>query len=171
MTHSGKALCAAIDIDRTEAAAPEWVHLLPAGEARTHDGRGPYRVRDVPALLATSLPAGGKLALDENHSTDLAAPKGLPAPARGWIVELQGRTDGIWGRVEWTDEGRALARSYRGISPVIVHTTKGDITAILRASLTNTPNIDRLRSMHSEQREVKPTPVAATLLAQEASAY
>ncbi|MCD9150122.1 phage protease [Pseudophaeobacter sp. MA21411-1] len=30
------------------------------------------------------------------------APKGLPAPARGWITATQARNDGIWGRVEWT---------------------------------------------------------------------
>ena len=87
---------------------PEWVHLLPAGEVRTQDGRGPYRAADVAALMAASLPEGGKLVLDENHSTDLAAPKGASAPAMGWIVELQARSDGIWGRVDWTGAGRRL---------------------------------------------------------------
>jgi len=40
------------------------------------------------------------LIIDENHATDHAAPHGLPAPSRGRIVEMQGRPDGIWGRVE-----------------------------------------------------------------------
>jgi hypothetical protein len=35
-------LCAASGIGGEEAAAPEWVHLLPADEIRTSDGRGPY---------------------------------------------------------------------------------------------------------------------------------
>lgn len=135
---------------------PEWVHLLPAGEVRTQDGRGPYRVADVAALMAASLPAGGKLVLDENHSTDLAAPKGAPAPAMGWIVELQARADGIWGRVDWTDAGRRLAgdRAYSGISPVIAYRKNGTIDAILRASLTNKPNLAGLQSLHQEDEDM-----------------
>ena len=149
MTGMATALCAAIDIKGDEA--PEWVHLLPAGQVRTVDGRGPYSVADVTALCAASM-AGGKLALDENHSTDKAAPLGLSAPARGWIVELQARQDGVWGKVDWTPEGRDLVRGYRGISPVIRHDKRsGRIDAILRASLTNTPNLTGLTSLHSTE--------------------
>ena len=32
--------------------APDWVHLLPAGEIRTCDGRGPYRVPDAARTFA-----------------------------------------------------------------------------------------------------------------------
>jgi phage I-like protein len=145
------ALCAALDLPQA-AGAPEWVHLLPAGEIRTGDGRGPYRVADTAALLSASLGAGDRLVLDENHSTDLAAPKGEPAPARGWIVELQARADGIWGRVEWTALGRRLVqgKAYRGISPVISHLKDGTVTAILRASLVNRPNLRGLTALHLE---------------------
>ncbi|MGY6517055.1 phage protease, partial [Vibrio parahaemolyticus] len=76
---------------------------------------------------------------------------GLSAPARGWIVALQARRDGIWGKVEWTPEGRKLVPGYRGISPVIRHDKQsGRIDAILRASLTNTPNLSGLVTLHSE---------------------
>ena len=64
---------------------PEWVHLVPAGTFSGTDGRGPYRLDDPAAVIAASM-AAGKLALDENHSTDLAGPNGQPAPARGWVV-------------------------------------------------------------------------------------
>ena len=39
------AMAAAMDLP-DEAAAPDWVHLLPAaqGSIRTFDGRGPYSV-------------------------------------------------------------------------------------------------------------------------------
>ncbi|MFN3676796.1 MAG: phage protease [Sphingomonas pseudosanguinis] len=142
------AICSAQALPAT--SIPEWVHLLPAGQVRTVDGRGPYTVSDMTALCAASM-AGGKLALDENHATDLAAPKGLSAPARGWIVALQARRDGIWGKVEWTPEGRKLVPGYRGISPVIRHDKQsGRIDAILRASLTNTPNLSGLVTLHSE---------------------
>jgi hypothetical protein len=61
---------------------PALVHLLPAGAIHTVDGRGPYRVDNAAALATSSLNlAGGRLPLDESHATDLAAPKGRPAPA------------------------------------------------------------------------------------------
>lgn len=136
---------------------PEWIHLLPAtaGGITTHDGRGPYRVADPEAVIRTSLANERGMPIDENHATDLAAPKGGPAPARGWIVELQSREDGIWGRVEWTETGKALLadRAYRGISPVLFRDAKsGAVIAIGRASLTNTPNLRGLTPvLHQEQ--------------------
>jgi phage I-like protein len=137
---------------------PEWVHLLPAGKVETRDGRGPYELPDAAAVLAESLgEAGGRLPVDENHATDLAGPQGLPAPAMGWIVEMEARADGVWGRVEWTAAGRRLVeeRSYRGISPVILHDKSGRIARILRASLTNTPNLRGLTTLHSERTETE----------------
>ncbi|MDB5586210.1 MAG: Mu-like prophage protein [Devosia sp.] len=150
------ALCAALGLPGDSAAAPDWVHLLPAGQIRTGDGRGPYQVRDVAALMAKSLQAGERLVIDENHSTDLAAPKGMPAPAMGWIVELQSRADGVWGKAEWTDEGRRLVagRAYRGLSPVILHDKAGTIDAVLRASLVNKPNFKGLTALHSETTDM-----------------
>lgn len=144
------ALCGAMDMPAGEA--PDWIHLLPAGDIRTGDGRGPYRVVDAAGLVAASLQQNDRLVIDENHATDLAAPKGGPAPARGWIVGLEARQDGIWGKVEWTAEGKALVagRSYRGVSPVIIHTRDNTITAIARASLVNRPNLKGLTSLHSE---------------------
>jgi phage I-like protein len=146
------ALCSASPIALEADGAPEWIQLLPAGEIRTHDGRGPYRVTDPAALMSASLPAGEKLVLDENHATDLLAPKGGSAPARGWIVELQAREGGIWGRVEWTGEGRKLIedKAYRGVSPAILHARNGVVDRILRASLINTPNLVGMASLHSE---------------------
>lgn len=151
MTRPATALCSAIEMPAGDV--PEWLHLLPIAEARTVDGRGPYRITDAAALMSASLPEGGKLVLCENHATDLEAPHGRPAPARGWIVALQSRADGIWGRVEWTGTGRQMMedRQYRGVSPVIRHTADGIVTGILRATLTNTPNLTGLVSMHHQE--------------------
>ena len=132
------------------AGVPDWIHLLPAGpEVRTADGRGPYRVPSLQAVIAAS---GGKLPIDENHSIDLAAPRGESSPARGHIVELQARDDGLWGRVEWTGSGTALLadRAYLGISPAITHDKDLNVTGILRASLTNRPNLRGLTALHQE---------------------
>jgi phage I-like protein len=134
------------------AAPPEWVHLVPAGRFTGADGRGPYTLGDAQAVISASLPDGAKLPIDENHATDVAAPKGGPSPARGWIVAMETRPDGIWGRVEWTEEGRRLVadHAYRGISPVFVHSKSGDVQRILRAALTNTPNLEDLATLNSQ---------------------
>ncbi len=68
-----------------------------------------------------------------------------------WIGELQARPDGIWGRVEWTESGAALMgdKAYRGISPVFTHSKDGAVTRILRAALTNTPNLSQLATLHA----------------------
>lgn len=128
---------------------PEWVHLVPAGTFSGQDGRGPYRL-DAAAVLS-SFKAGDKLPIDENHAIDKAATSGQPSPARGWIVELQERDNGIWGRVEWTASGRQLMadKAYRGTSPAIrVERETGRVIGVARASLVNDPNL-QLTSLHN----------------------
>lgn len=144
-------LCSALPLPAGDV--PDWLHLLPAGAVRTIDGRGPYHVGDAKALMAASI-AAGKLPIDENHATDRAAPLGQSSPARGWIVEMAERDDGIWGRVEWTGPGRRMMedKEYRGLSPAILHDKSGAISAILRASLTNTPNLAGLTALHSQEK-------------------
>lgn len=129
---------------------PEWVHLTPAGTFSGADGRGPFTLGDAEDVIRSSM-AAGRLAIDENHAIDVAGPKGQPSPARGWIVEMQARPDGLWGRVEWTTAGTALMqdKAYRGISPVIVAKKDGGgIVKLLRAALTNDPNLT-LTTLHS----------------------
>ena len=142
---------------------PEWIHLLPAGEFRGVDGRGPYTVADADRLILNSMQGKKRLVLDENHSTDLAQEKGGSAPAVGWIVELQSRQDGIWGRVDWNKRGTALMKdkSYEGVSPAFAAAGK-DVTRILRASLTNVPNLT-LTHLHSQEHGMNPSDIARRL--------
>ena len=153
MTRSASqiALCSALSLP-VDDGVPEWVHLLPAGVIRTNDGRGPYTVASM-SEVAGGLKGGERLPIDECHAIDRAAPLGLPAPARGWIVELQARDDGLWGRVEWTEEGQRLmaGKAYRGISPAILHDKAKRVLGVLRASLINTPNLVGLTALHSEE--------------------
>lgn len=146
-----------LPIAQDEAAAPDWVHLLPAtsGAIQTGDKRGPYHVTDADQVIALSFSESDRLPIDENHATDLAAPKGHPSPARGWIVEMQAREDGIWGKVEWSEEGAALVstRAYRALSPVITHDKAKKVGRILRASLVNVPNLRGLVALNSQQQE------------------
>ncbi len=147
------ALAAAIDLPDS-AEAPVWVHLLPAaqGDIQTYDNRGPYKVADMAAVIAASMQSERGMPIDENHAIDTAMQNGTGAPARGWIKELQARTDGLWGRVEWTKAGAELLvdRAYRGISPVFNHLADKTITRVLRASLTNKPNLMGLTSLNTE---------------------
>lgn len=147
------ALAAAMDLPESEGA-PEWVHLLPSaqGEIQTYDDRGPYKMADIAAVVAASMQSERGMPIDENHATDTAMQNGNGAPARGWIKELQARADGLWGRVEWTKAGAELLadRAYRGISPVFNHLADKTITRVLRASLTNKPNLKGLVALNTE---------------------
>lgn len=147
------AMAAAMDLPDS-AEPPEWVHLLPAvqGEIETYDGRGPYRVADMAAVIAASMQSERGMPIDENHATDTAMANGAAAPARGWITELQARADGLWGKVKWTRAGAELLadRAYRGISPVFNHLADKTITRVLRASLTNKPNLKGLVALNEE---------------------
>ena len=123
---------------------PKWVQLVPGGTFSGDDGRGPYHLEDASAVIAASLKPGDKLVFDQDHATDRSLVSGIPAPARGWITALQARDGGIWGQVEWTEEGKRLltSKEYRGVSPVFSHDkTSGRVLRVLRASLTNAPNL------------------------------
>ncbi|SOC83113.1 Mu-like prophage I protein [Ensifer adhaerens] len=134
---------------------PEWLNLLPATSFEGVDGRGPYAAPNIPALIALFQREGVKLPIDENHAIDLAGKAGMPSPARGWIVDMQARADGLWGRVEWTAAGEAMVagKDYGYISPVFTHSESSPyvIGKILRVALTNDPNLKFLKSLHSNQ--------------------
>lgn len=138
------ALC--IDLAALAAeGAPEWVQLLPAGpKVEGRDGRS-WTMHSPEAVVALSLADRDRLPLDEEHSTELKAPKGEPAPAAGWIVALEVREEAIWGRVEWTERGRHAVESkeYRYLSPVFrFDYESGEIHRLTSAGLTNSPNFD-----------------------------
>lgn len=163
------ALCAGLPIGSGAdgAEVPDWVMILPAGTFSGADGRGPYHVADAQALVDASIKAmNGSGLIDENHATDLAAPKGEPAPARGWIRQLQARADGIWARIEWTKAGRDLLadRAYRHISPAFMHRKDGTITEILRASLVNDPNLRGIAALHAASQEKQNMDLLAQLV-------
>ena len=124
---------------------PEWIELIPAGEFKGRDGRGPFRLTDlgkvIEATRALQMDAG--LPIDYDHATDFGAPEGRPAPAAGWICGFEKRDEALWGKVEWTVHGaEAVAmREYRYISPVFEYAENGDVVRLLRAALTNNPNL------------------------------
>ena len=138
----------------------DWVKLLPMGRFGGVDGRGGYLVENVAhaeKIIAASKPRADSRdpVVDYDHQTDLAAIPGVggTAPASGWIVEMAARDDGIWGRIDWTAAAheKLAAKEYRYISPVFPHSkSTGRVLAILRAGLTNKPNLE-LGALASEE--------------------
>lgn len=171
-TSTNIALMQALDLPvATSDDTPDWIQLLPGGGViQTSDNRGPYRVADAAAIVASA--SGKSLPVDENHAIDIKGPRGEPSPAVGRIVELQARDDGsIWGRAEWNRAGKELMaeRSYVGVSPVITHDGNKVITGILRASLTNKPNLRGMTALHMENDMSLSSVAKALGLAEDAS--
>lgn len=135
----------------TAAGEEHWVQLAPLGQFQGKDGRGPYSLADqkaVETVINATLRYHGEadIVIDYDHQSDFAAKSGVGgvAPAAGWITELASRDDGLWGRVEWTDAAAAKLRSreYRYLSPVFNFDKQtGAVAKILRAGLTNNPNL------------------------------
>jgi len=126
-------------------SAPKWIELLPAGDFAGRDGRGPFRLSNPAAVIAATdgLRMEAGLPIDYDHATDFAAPVGRPAPAAGWIRGIEVRKGALWGEVEWTRHGAAavVTHEYRYISPVFEYSHDGEVQRLLRAALTNNPNL------------------------------
>lgn len=136
----------AFGVESDLVAPPEWIQLVPAGSFHGRDGRGPYILSDPEAVIAATnaLRMRAGIPIDYDHATDFGAPQGNPAPAAGWITELAIRNGAIWGRVEWTERAALAigAHEYRYISPVFQYSpSDGTIARLLRAGLTNNPNL------------------------------
>ncbi|MDR2663645.1 MAG: phage protease [Treponema sp.] len=134
-----------LPLENKRGEIPKRIQLLPPGPVITgRDGRE-WIMKDGEAVAAASNSWLPKLSIDENHAVDLKAPQGGSSPAFGWFSKVKVETNGsIWADVEWTEKGRAAVSGleYRYISPVLAHNKQGEITAILRAALCNSPNID-----------------------------
>lgn len=164
-------------LDGPGGGAPDWVHLLPLGEVAARDGRR-WLLDDPDAVIAAFSDGGIDLPVDYQHQNDTPPPQGGPVPAAGWIKELAFRTDGIWGRVEWTARAAEMiaAKEYRFVSPVILFDPKS--TAILRlkgAALVHNPALS-LTALASEQpaepdpRQFVPIETVQALLAEHRAA-
>ncbi|WP_158259871.1 phage protease [Phyllobacterium phragmitis] len=140
-----------IEILASKDEARSWVHLLPAGKFNGIDGRGPYLANDPAQIVKRTRSYHGKkqIVIDYEHQSINAANNGKPAPAAGWIVGMEARSDGVWGLVEWTEAAakHLASREYRYLSPVFHHTQSGSVLHIDNAGLTNSPNLDQLTAL------------------------
>jgi phage I-like protein len=160
MTHS-PAFLAALPLalnSEGPAGAPDWVQLTPAGPHLPGiDGRA-WTMADPEAVIAACRAIRGgtiEIPVDFEHATQVKGAKGEPAPAVGWIREMEARNGAIWGRVEWTDAGRdaVASRAYRFLSPTFdFNRLTGAMRRIVSAGLTNVPNFT-MPAMNRSQEE------------------
>jgi len=146
---------------------PEWVELIPSGNVVGRDGRAWNN--NNPQRIIDSFESGGMdLPIDIEHSTEIQARKGEPAPAVGWIKKLMSQGGTIWGKVEWNNIGKQLVgtRQYRYLSPVILY-EKGSrvIASLSSAALTNTPNL-KLMALN-KQSIWNPSPMIGEYMSEE----
>lgn len=141
---------------------PEWLELIPAGVLVGRDGR--EWVNNNPAgIVAAFAHNRASLPIDLEHATDKKGEKGEPAPAVGWIEEVEERSGAVWGRVAWNQEGKSLisSRAYRYYSPAFFYDPATNaVVGIKHAGLTNKPNLSlpalNRAGAHAPQPE-KPT--------------
>ncbi|MCB1397265.1 MAG: hypothetical protein KDJ98_15155 [Rhodobacteraceae bacterium] len=161
MTHSPAFLAALPLALNSEGAsgAPDWVQLTPAGPHLPGiDGRA-WMMADPEAVIAAcrAVRAGEiEIPVDFEHATQVKGAKGEPAPAVGWIRDLDVRNGAIWGRVEWTETGReaVASRAYRFLSPTFnFDRLTGAMRRIVSAGLTNVPNFT-MPAMNRSQEEI-----------------
>ncbi len=156
------ALALNLEGDAQAASAPAWIQLTPAGpDVAGRDGRA-WTLPNPEAVVAAFKNNGADLPVDFEHATQVKGAKGEPAPAIGWIKELEVRRNGdggaIWGRVEWNEVGQqAIAsKGYRYVSPVFTFKkAAGVILKMVSAGLTNQPNL-QLAALNSEGDQEEP---------------
>jgi phage I-like protein len=147
-----------LPLENKQGEIPKRIQLLPPGpNIEGRDGRK-WIVRNSDAVAKASNNYLPQHSIDENHAVDLLAPKGGSSPAFGWFSNITVEKNGsIWADAEWTERGKQAVSGleYRYISPVFFNSPDGEITTILRAALSNSPNLN-LKSLNSETPETAP---------------
>ncbi len=124
------------------AELPEWLRLLPLGQVNLVDGRPSFEVdpESLAELVQAFSARGTDLVIDYEHQSL----KGVQAPAAGWIKDLEVREDGLWAKVEWTEQAEEYLRrrEYRYFSPVLrLDPESRRPLELMNVALTNVPAI------------------------------
>lgn len=147
----------------SDSALPEWLLLVPAGTFTGRDGRTWHN--DNPELVMSVLAEKGRdLVMDVEHASELKAPKGDPAPARGWFKEYQVRDGALWGRIDWNAVGKqmVLNHEYRYYSPALLHDKHNRVRDLASVGLTNKHNLREISALNHEETTM-PLPAAIAL--------
>lgn len=134
---------------------PKEIELIPSEEIFTgFDGRV-FKAIDKQAIISKTNSKLKYIVIDENHKIDYTAGTGQSTEAMGWMHDFFVKEDNsVWALVEWTESGYAKIKSkeYKYISPVYEVDKNGNIISILRAAITNNPNL-RLTALNNKQNE------------------
>jgi hypothetical protein len=122
---------------------PEWIRLVRNDELVSDNARCPCLVdrRALAALVARweQWDEGLVILLEDYKVGD------QPAPVVGWIKEMKRRTDGLWIRVEWTEEGLGYITrkefGYLGLGFILDKSNRP--VELWQARLTNYPLLNR----------------------------
>ncbi|MEI7036441.1 phage protease [Fulvimonas yonginensis] len=133
------------------------IQLTPAGNFKPWDGRdipsGHWHIDQAVAnaVIARFQARKNPRVLDYEHQTLRKEENGQPAPAAGWITDLQWVDgQGLFGTVELTARARQLIADgeYRYVSPVFSYDRHtGDVLDIQMAAITNNPAIDGMEPL------------------------
>ncbi len=128
-----------------QANLPEWIRVLPLGKVELADHREPFTVDEasLTSMVAAFRSRGIDLVIDYEHQSL----NGERAPAAGWIKDLEARKDGLWARVDWTQQAQEYLaqREYRYFSPVLrLDPETRRPMALMHVGLTNVPAINHL---------------------------
>lgn len=146
-----------------------WCQLLPTGRFNSIDGR-PF---DVPGrqwilnkdiadrLIQRAKNAANELVIDYEHQTLNKEENGQPAPAAGWIKDMEWREgSGLWIKPEWTPRALEFIRNkeYRYLSAVFPYEeTTGMPLYIHSAALTNRAGVDGMQALEALSAHVLST--------------
>ena len=139
-----------------DGGLPERIHLVPAGELRMHrqDNIKPLGGKCPMLCSFDAVDPVERVPIDVNHAYAKRGVAGEETPAFGWITGLELNLDGVWGKVEWNERGKAAiaGREYRGISAELM-CRDVEIIGIRGASLTNFPNLKGLTPLFQSATE------------------
>lgn len=163
----------ALNFDAGTSQVPDWVQLTPSGpRIAGRDGRSwILDAEAVAAAFRSTLAEPGGVPFDVEHATEDAT-SSQPAPAVGWLAEVEARNGALWARVEWTESGRALiaGRAYRFLSPAFLFDPATQrVLRLTSVGLTNRPNF-RLPALNHTENPMDPAVLTALGLAPTATA-
>lgn len=125
--------------DGAAATPPDWIQLTPRGPVTARDGRD--FIFNPEQLVAAHAAGGIHLPLDFEHESEFTITLGSK-PARGWIVALEARPEGLFGKVDWLPDAIAAlaAKAYRYISPTFWRAEDGKTARLMKgAALVTSP--------------------------------
>ncbi|MGH1460994.1 MAG: phage protease [Neptuniibacter sp.] len=141
--------------------ADGWCQLLPAGYFKAVDGR-PHDVPDgqwfinegiAERLISDAKNRVNNLLIDYEHQTLNADSNGQPAPAAGWIIDIEWREgSGLWIKPKWTARAKEYIQNdeYRYLSAVFPYNTEtGEPLSLHSAGLVNRAGIDGMASVEA----------------------